>query len=71
MLMVMELTNHLYLVVTGGIEPVDNNSDNQTIDPVGDDDGDGILNEDDICSDTPENTPTDTKDVLISEIKFG
>ena len=45
----------------GGIEPVDNNSDNQTIDPVGDDDGDGILNEDDICSDTPENTPTDTE----------
>ncbi len=45
----------------GGIEPVNNNSNNQTIDPVGDDDGDGILNEGDICPNTPDNTPTDTE----------
>jgi len=45
----------------GGIEPVNNNSGNQTIDPVGDEDGDGIVNDADICPNTPANTPTDTE----------
>jgi hypothetical protein len=46
----------------GGIETDNGNStDNQTLDPVGDEDSDGILNEFDICPGTPEGTPTDTE----------
>ena len=45
----------------GGIEIPGNSTDNQTLDPVGDEDGDGILNEVDICSETPEGTPTDAE----------
>jgi len=42
----------------GGIEPVDPN-DNQSNETSVDDDQDGVLNADDDCPDTPENTPTD------------
>jgi len=45
----------------GGIEPAGNSTDNETLDPVGDEDGDGILNDADICPSTPEETPTDTE----------
>jgi len=45
----------------GGIEVNDNSSTNQTIDPIGDDDDDGIINNLDICPDTPESTPTDSE----------
>ena len=42
----------------GGIEPVDTN-DNQSDEPSTDDDADGVLNSNDDCPNTPENTPTD------------
>ena len=42
----------------GGVEPVDTN-DNQSDEPTTDNDGDGVLNSNDDCPNTPENTPTD------------
>ena len=42
----------------GGIEPIDTN-DNQSDEPSTDNDGDGVLNSNDDCPNTPENTPTD------------
>jgi len=45
----------------GGIDTDGNSTGNQTLDPVGDEDGDGILNENDICPETPADTPTDAE----------
>jgi phosphatidylserine/phosphatidylglycerophosphate/cardiolipin synthase-like enzyme len=45
----------------GGIETDGNSTGNQTLDPVGDEDSDGILNEKDICPETPADTPTDAE----------
>ena len=45
----------------GGIDTGGNSTDNQTLDPIGDEDNDGILNDVDICPGTPEGTPTDTE----------